>query len=131
MVKYLIFSFLQINTDTFANSVDPEEMARNEPSHQDLHCLPFYLIFHLTLIFINGCVSIQRRMSPLQPRYCIGVSMIFFFFFFFFFLCCCCFCLSLSLSLSLSLLSYFILFIILPMKICNYNISCNVGKCIF
>ena len=22
-----------------ANSVDPDEMAQNEPSHQDLHCL--------------------------------------------------------------------------------------------
>ena len=24
----------------FANSVDHNEMAHNEPSHQDLHCLP-------------------------------------------------------------------------------------------
>ena len=24
----------------FANSVDPDEMAHNEPSHLDLHCLP-------------------------------------------------------------------------------------------
>ena len=22
-------------------SLDPDEIARNEPSHQDLHCLPF------------------------------------------------------------------------------------------
>ena len=27
--------------DTFANSEDPDEMAQNEPSHHDLHCLPF------------------------------------------------------------------------------------------
>ena len=25
-------------TDTFANGVDPQETARSEPSHQDLHC---------------------------------------------------------------------------------------------
>ena len=37
---FLILSSLKINTDTFANSVDPDETARNEPSHQDLHCLP-------------------------------------------------------------------------------------------
>ena len=30
------------NMDTFANSVDPDEMAQNELSHQDLHSLPFY-----------------------------------------------------------------------------------------
>ena len=24
----------------FANTVDPDETARNEPSHQDLQCLP-------------------------------------------------------------------------------------------
>ena len=35
----LILSYLQITTDTFANSVDPDETARNELSHQDLHCL--------------------------------------------------------------------------------------------
>ena len=27
----------------FANSVDLDEVARNEPSHLDLHCLPFSL----------------------------------------------------------------------------------------
>ena len=34
----LNLSSLQTNTDTFANSTDPDEMARNKPSHQDLHC---------------------------------------------------------------------------------------------
>ena len=29
----------------FAKSVDPDEMAHNEPSHQDLHCLPFSFDF--------------------------------------------------------------------------------------
>ena len=32
---------LQTHTDTFANSLDPDETACNKPSHQDLHCLPF------------------------------------------------------------------------------------------
>ena len=36
----LILSSLENNTDTVANSADPDETARNEPSHQDLHCLP-------------------------------------------------------------------------------------------
>ena len=40
--RILTLSFLQANTDTFANSVDPDETAHNEPSHQDLHCLLFY-----------------------------------------------------------------------------------------
>ena len=33
---------------TFANNVDPDEMAHHEPSHQDLHCLPdiWYSILH-------------------------------------------------------------------------------------
>ena len=28
--------------DTYANSVDPDEMAYKQPSHQDLQCLPFF-----------------------------------------------------------------------------------------
>ena len=37
----LTLSALQTKTDTFANGIDPDEMAHNEPSHQDLHFLPF------------------------------------------------------------------------------------------
>ena len=33
----LTLSALQTKPDTCANSVDPDETARNEPSHQDLH----------------------------------------------------------------------------------------------
>ena len=57
-------------TDTYANSVDPEETARNEPSHLDLHCLPFGSRFFLTDIPIcnNGNVQIQRLKGPLQKR---------------------------------------------------------------
>ena len=39
----LTLSFLQNKTGTCANSVDPYETARNEPPHQDVHCLPFCL----------------------------------------------------------------------------------------
>ena len=35
----------------FLNSVDPDETAHNEPSHQDLHCLAFYLMFWLRPLF--------------------------------------------------------------------------------
>ena len=38
---YLTFSALSTKTETLANSVDPDEMARNEPFHQDLRCFPF------------------------------------------------------------------------------------------
>ena len=31
--------------DTCGNSVDLDETARNEPSHQDLHCLPYCFCF--------------------------------------------------------------------------------------
>ena len=36
---------MHVRTDTCANSVDPDEMARDEPSHQDLYCLPFCFDF--------------------------------------------------------------------------------------
>ena len=35
-------STMQTEPDTYANSVDPDETTHNEPSHQTLHCLPFY-----------------------------------------------------------------------------------------
>ena len=35
----LTVSGRQIETDVCGNSVDPDETSRNEPSHQDLHCL--------------------------------------------------------------------------------------------
>ena len=37
----LALSAWQTKTDSFAKSVDPDETAHNEPSHQDLCCLPF------------------------------------------------------------------------------------------
>ena len=37
-------------TDTFENSVDPDETAHNEPSHQDLQCLPFCSWFTTVIV---------------------------------------------------------------------------------
>ena len=37
---------LNTKTSTFENSVDADEMAHNEPSHQDGHCLLYILIFN-------------------------------------------------------------------------------------
>ena len=63
--RALIHSDLQITTDTFANSADPDETARNGPSHLDLHCLPFcYWILTGTPTCNNGYVQIQRWKSP-------------------------------------------------------------------
>ena len=33
------------NENKMANGVDTDETAHHEPSHQDLHCLPMYLIW--------------------------------------------------------------------------------------
>ena len=38
-------------TGTDANRVNPDEMAHNEPSHQDPHCLQFYYDFWLWSLF--------------------------------------------------------------------------------
>ena len=44
LVNYfcLTLSTLYTKTDSFANSVDPVEMAHNEHSHLDPYCLPFW-----------------------------------------------------------------------------------------
>ena len=38
--KVSTFSVQETNTAEFANSVDLDEVAYNEPPHLDLHCLP-------------------------------------------------------------------------------------------
>ena len=45
-------SSLQTETDNCANSVEPDETARDELSHQDLHCLPFCFITIIIIIII-------------------------------------------------------------------------------
>ena len=41
----------QTKTDSYANSVDSYKTDRNEPSHQDLHYLPFCLKFTMKPLF--------------------------------------------------------------------------------
>ena len=41
-----------------ANGVDPDEMARYEPSHQDLHCLLRYILSSSGLNYVNIPVQI-------------------------------------------------------------------------
>ena len=44
----------------FANSVDPDEMAYNKPSHRDVYCLPFWIWFLSDIPICNsGCVQNQ------------------------------------------------------------------------
>ena len=51
----------------FANSVDPDETVRYEPSHQDLHCLPFCFCFKTETSFcISVHIQIRGWESPLQ-----------------------------------------------------------------
>ena len=55
-------------TSTCANSVDPDETARHEPSHQDLQCLSFFFFRFLTEtpVYISGQVQFQEWKCPLQ-----------------------------------------------------------------
>ena len=55
-----------------ANSVDPDETAHNEPSHQDLHCLHRYM-YPVWSAGLNGlniyskpylALYAERRLSP-------------------------------------------------------------------
>ena len=53
----LILSSIQTNTDTFTNSVDPDEMAI---------CHSVFDFLTETPICSNGCVQIKRWKSPFQ-----------------------------------------------------------------
>ena len=52
----------------YANSIAPDEMTRNEPSHQDLHYLPICLMIlnNKKTIDNNGHDQKSRRKSSLQ-----------------------------------------------------------------
>ena len=54
-------SFTAIGDDeTFANSVDPDETAHNEPSHQDLCCLTFLIsTLHINYFSIDSLLKIK------------------------------------------------------------------------
>ena len=51
-----------------ANSVDPDEMAHNEPSHHDIHCL------QKCLLGLKGFKKIQDQTTKLQ--HCIWLSLL-------------------------------------------------------
>ena len=57
--RYQIYHFFQSSRpkQIHTNIVDPDEMARNELSHQDLHCLPLFLI-------LDWNTYLQQRMCP-------------------------------------------------------------------
>ena len=40
MVQCGVHKIIEMKIAEFANSVDLDEVAHNEPPHQDLHCLP-------------------------------------------------------------------------------------------
>ena len=56
-------SVLQTDTNTNANSVDPDETAYYEPSHQDLHCLPVCSVYRQTPICNNRHIQIRMEGS--------------------------------------------------------------------
>ena len=56
---FLNLSSLQTNTDTFANSADPDETAPTKRLIRNRHCLPFSVIETKTPICNNWCVQIQ------------------------------------------------------------------------
>ena len=66
----LTLSIWQTKIDTSVpvqKRVNPDETARDEPSHQDLHFLPFRFWFLTeTPICTSGRVQIQGRKNPLQ-----------------------------------------------------------------
>ena len=59
MLSKLINLFNPVDQDSyFANNVDPDEMAHDEASHQDLHCLPF--CSWLTTNFLLGVMDVSK-----------------------------------------------------------------------
>ena len=60
---------MQTKTYAFANSVEPDETAHNEPSHQDPHYLPFgYGFFNDIPICNNEHVNNQPSKSLLKKK---------------------------------------------------------------
>ena len=47
------YHFSSADQNICANSVDPDEMAHHELSHQDLHYLPFCFDFRLRPLFVT------------------------------------------------------------------------------
>ena len=57
--------FIPADQNRHANSVEPDETALFDLSHQDLHCLPFPFVFLADFPICDiGQVQIQRWKSP-------------------------------------------------------------------
>ena len=54
---FFLFLFFLVAGCFYANSVDPDETAHNEPSHQDLHCLPFWSALIRSALVMNETPS--------------------------------------------------------------------------
>ena len=55
-----------------AISVDPDETARNEPSHKDLHCLLFDSRFLISILICdNGYVQIQMMEESIAETHAV------------------------------------------------------------
>ena len=50
-----------------ANSVDPDETARFDPSHLDLHCLHSYCRAGISLLLRNAFNPAAKKNSPRNP----------------------------------------------------------------
>ena len=71
----LTLSTLWTKTDSFANSVIPDETAHHEPSHLDPHCLPFWSSFVTDIhIYNNGHIYIVKRKSRINKFRVKGLS---------------------------------------------------------
>ena len=57
-------------TGTFTNSIDPDEMVQNEPSHLDLHCLPFcsYSLTDTIFAIMDSLENTGERVNPFIVR---------------------------------------------------------------
>ena len=53
--------------DDFANTVDPDEMAHNEPSHLNLQCLPSSLWFFKIIQFIIHPIFLSNQSVSVAP----------------------------------------------------------------
>ena len=57
----MMLSALETKIITLANSVDPDETAHNNPSHQDLHCLPLLLLFFANIPVYNSVPKCNKK----------------------------------------------------------------------
>ena len=50
----------------YANDVDPDETAYNEPSHQNLHCLPVFDFWLTSLLATMDISKLNNGKNPFQ-----------------------------------------------------------------